>query len=619
MNYQIYDCIVVGGGHAGVEAALAAARLNANTLLITQKIESIGQMSCNPAIGGIGKGHLAKEIDAMEGIMALAADYAGIHFRTLNSSKGAAVRATRAQADRTLYKMAIQHATLNQKNLEIIESEVVDLNVVSNTVQSVVLKDGAKIKTKTVVITAGTFLNGQLHVGDVTTQGGRIGDDASVNLANKLKVAGLNVARLKTGTPPRIERNSIDYSKLTEQPGDQPVPVFSFMGKKEMHPRQISCYIAHTNTKTHEIIKANLHRSAMYSGKIKGIGPRYCPSIEDKIVRFESRESHQIFVEPEGLDSPLIYPNGISTSLPKDAQEAFVHSMVGFENAKITQFGYAVEYDFFDPRGLKRTLETKSIGGLYLAGQVNGTTGYEEAAAQGLLAGINAASQAKDRAGWEPDRSSSYIGVLVDDLITLGTNEPYRMFTSRAEHRIMLREDNADQRLTPVAREMGLISERRWRTYNDKLSLIAQSKSLLKSLKIPDPINSSLKTPIELLKRPDFNIELLAEFKEFSYLKEDSSALSMEAIKQIEIEVKYEGYLKRQQRDIKTLNAYNDRSIPDNFDYRALKGLSTEMLEKFQLIKPDSIAQAKRIPGVTPAAISQILVYLKKEANQKIA
>ena len=615
-----FDCIVVGGGHAGVEAALASARLGVQTALITHNKKTIGVMSCNPAIGGIGKGHLTKEIDAMDGVMARAADLAGIHFRTLNASKGAAVRATRAQADRDLYRSAIQAFVKKQENLSIIEAEVSGLLLNEKNVRGVVVDNKGHIYAEKIIITAGTFLNGILHEGDKTITGGRIGDKAAKSLSDALKDIGLSVSRLKTGTPPRILSDSIDYSKLEAQPGDNPRPVFSFLGNRLQHPQQVSCHIAHTNKHTHEIINENINLSAMYSGKITGIGPRYCPSIEDKVVRFSSKGSHQVFIEPEGLNSPLVYPNGISTSLPREIQEEFVRSMEGFKDCKITQYGYAVEYDFFDPRGLTRALESKFIEGLYFAGQVNGTTGYEEAAAQGLVAGVNAALAVKEQEPWFTDRATSYIGVLVDDLITLGTNEPYRMFTSRAEHRIFLREDNADIRLTPLGRELGFVGERRWKAFGEKMSLYNGIKNELLSQRVLAITAGGEKVhdiAWQLAKRPDMNIDEI--YDQIKSEQKPEGIQAREMLVTLGTEAKYEGYLKRQNSDIEKLKNYDDFEIPHGFNYLQIKGLSNEMLEKFCEIKPQNIGHAKRIPGVTPAAISQLLLYLKKHNAREIA
>ena len=615
-----FDCIVVGGGHAGVEAALASARLGVQTALITHNKKTIGVMSCNPAIGGIGKGHLTKEIDAMDGVMARAADLAGIHFRTLNASKGAAVRATRAQADRDLYRSAIQAFVKKQENLSIIEAEVSGLLLNEKNVRGVVVDSKGHIFAEKIIVTAGTFLNGILHEGDKTITGGRIGDKAAKSLSDALKDIGLSVSRLKTGTPPRILSDSIDYSKLEAQPGDNPRPVFSFLGNRLQHPQQVSCHIAHTNKHTHEIINENINLSAMYSGKITGIGPRYCPSIEDKVVRFSSKGSHQVFIEPEGLNSPLVYPNGISTSLPREIQEEFVRSMEGFKDCKITQYGYAVEYDFFDPRGLTRALESKFIEGLYFAGQVNGTTGYEEAAAQGLVAGVNAALAVKEQEPWFTDRATSYIGVLVDDLITLGTNEPYRMFTSRAEHRIFLREDNADIRLTPLGRELGFVGERRWKAFGEKMSLYNGIKNELLSQRVLAITAGGEKVhdiAWQLAKRPDMNIDEI--YDQIKSEQKPEGIQAREMLVTLGTEAKYEGYLKRQNSDIEKLKNYDDFEIPHGFNYLQIKGLSNEMLEKFCEIKPQNIGHAKRIPGVTPAAISQLLLYLKKHNAREIA
>lgn len=620
MQYQDqYDVIVVGGGHAGTEAALAAARQGVKTLLLTQNIETLGQMSCNPAIGGIGKGHLVKEIDALGGIMAKAADRAGIQFRILNASKGPAVRATRAQADRIRYKAAILQVLESQPNLYLFQQAVDDLIVENDRVAGVVTQSGLRFGAKTVVLTVGTFLGGVIHIGLQRHQGGRAGDPASVALAERLRALPFRVDRLKTGTPPRIATSSIDFSQLAEQPGDNPTPVFSFLGKREHHPKQISCYITHTNEKTHQVIRNNLDRSPMYSGEIEGIGPRYCPSIEDKVVRFADRNSHQIFLEPEGLNCNEVYPNGISTSLPFDVQYEIVRSMKGLENAHITRPGYAIEYDFFDPRDLTPWLETKHMPGLFFAGQINGTTGYEEAAAQGLIAGLNAGLQARELEPWYPRRDEAYIGVLIDDLITSGTKEPYRMFTSRAEYRLMLREDNADSRLTPIGRQLGIVDDERWSVFSEKLEAIDKENTRLNTMRVsPEKIDQQRATSVlgEPLAKSSTAIELLrrpsVDYQGLMTLLDEKQTVADDVAEQVMIQVKYAGYINRQQNEVNRLQRNENTTLPDNLDYHNVRGLSNEVREKLQNAKPQSLGQAARISGVTPAAVSLLLVHLKR-------
>ncbi|MGK0686729.1 tRNA uridine-5-carboxymethylaminomethyl(34) synthesis enzyme MnmG [Serratia marcescens] len=616
-----FDVIIIGGGHAGTEAAMAAARMGRQTLLLTHNIDTLGQMSCNPAIGGIGKGHLVKEIDALGGLMATAIDHAGIQFRILNASKGPAVRATRAQADRVLYRQAIRTALENQPNLMIFQQPVEDLIVENDRVVGAVTQMGLKFRAKAVVLTVGTFLDGKIHIGLENYSGGRAGDPPSISLSQRLRELPLRVNRLKTGTPPRIDARTIDFSVLAPQHGDMPVPVFSFLGDASQHPEQMACYITHTNEKTHDVIRNNLDRSPMYAGIIEGIGPRYCPSIEDKVMRFADRNAHQIFLEPEGLTSNEIYPNGISTSLPFDVQMQIVRSMEGMQNARIIRPGYAIEYDFFDPRDLKPTLESKFIQGLFFAGQINGTTGYEEAAAQGLLAGLNAGRFADEQEGWAPRRDQAYLGVLVDDLSTLGTKEPYRMFTSRAEYRLMLREDNADLRLTEKGRELGLVDDVRWARYSEKLERIERERQRLRDIWMHphaenvEQVNALLKAPLsreangeELLRRPEMDYAQLTGTDAFAPPLDD-----VQAAEQVEIQVKYEGYIARQQEEIEKQQRNENTLLPLDLDYRQVSGLSNEVIAKLNDHKPNSIGQASRISGITPAAISILLIWLKKQ------
>ncbi|MBH2760189.1 tRNA uridine-5-carboxymethylaminomethyl(34) synthesis enzyme MnmG [Serratia ureilytica] len=616
-----FDVIIIGGGHAGTEAAMAAARMGRQTLLLTHNIDTLGQMSCNPAIGGIGKGHLVKEIDALGGLMATAIDHAGIQFRILNASKGPAVRATRAQADRVLYRQAIRTALENQPNLMIFQQPVEDLIVENDRVVGAVTQMGLKFRAKAVVLTVGTFLDGKIHIGLENYSGGRAGDPPSISLSQRLRELPLRVNRLKTGTPPRIDARTIDFSVLAPQHGDTPVPVFSFLGDASQHPEQMACYITHTNEKTHDVIRNNLDRSPMYAGIIEGIGPRYCPSIEDKVMRFADRNAHQIFLEPEGLTSNEIYPNGISTSLPFDVQMQIVRSMEGMQNARIIRPGYAIEYDFFDPRDLKPTLESKFIQGLFFAGQINGTTGYEEAAAQGLLAGLNAGRFAAEQEGWAPRRDQAYLGVLVDDLSTLGTKEPYRMFTSRAEYRLMLREDNADLRLTEKGRELGMVDDVRWARYSEKLERIERERQRLRDIWMHphaenvEQVNALLKAPLsreangeELLRRPEMDYAQLTATEAFAPPLDD-----VQAAEQVEIQVKYEGYIARQQEEIEKQQRNENTVLPLDLDYRQVSGLSNEVIAKLNDHKPNSIGQASRISGITPAAISILLIWLKKQ------
>jgi tRNA uridine 5-carboxymethylaminomethyl modification enzyme len=611
-----FEVIVIGGGHAGTEAALAAARLGARTLLLTHNVDTLGQMSCNPAIGGIGKSHLVKEIDALGGIMARATDRAGIHFRILNASKGPAVRATRAQADRVLYRMAVRHALENQPGLQIFQQAVDDLIVNDGRVHGVKTSLGIEFHAPAVVLTVGTFLGGRIHIGKDSHAGGRAGDPPANRLAARLRELPLRVARLKTGTPPRIDGRSIDYSRLAEQRGDRPLPVMSYLGNAGEHPRQVSCHITHTSEQTHDIIRGGLTDSPMVTGAIEGTGPRYCPSIEDKVVRFADKASHQIFVEPEGLDTHEVYPNGISTSLAFDVQERMVRSIVGFEQANITRPGYAIEYDFFDPRDLRVSLETRVIGGLFFAGQINGTTGYEEAAAQGLIAGLNAARQVRYRAPWTPRRDEAYIGVLIDDLVTCGTGEPYRMFTSRAEYRLLLREDNADLRLTEQGRELGLVDDMRWQAFSEKRSAIEQEQLRLQGLLVRPgtPVDALLEKPLsrevflaDLLRRPGMRYGELMQIDGLGPGVEDARVAE-----QIEVQAKYAGYVDRQHAEIERHKRHQSQALPVDLDYNAVRGLSNEVCEKLQAVRPETIGQASRIPGMTPAAVSLLLIHLRK-------
>lgn len=621
MKIQHFDVIIVGGGHAGTEAALASARLGAHTLLLTHNIETLGQMSCNPSIGGIGKGHLVKEVDALGGIMAIAADYAGIQWRVLNASKGPAVRATRAQADRVLYKQKVRSTLENQPNLSIFQQAVDDLIVEGDRVLGVVTQMGLRFTAASIVLTAGTFLAGKIHIGFANYQGGRAGDPPALKLAERMRELPLRTNRLKTGTPPRIDGRTINYQELTEQPSDLPLPVFSYLGNVEQHPRQVSCFITHTNEKTHDIIRGGLDRSPLYAGVIEGVGPRYCPSIEDKIVRFADKTSHQIFLEPEGLDTHEIYPNGISTSLPFDVQCNLIHSIKGLESAHITRPGYAIEYDYFDPRDLKPSLESKILDNLFCAGQINGTTGYEEAAAQGLIAGLNAALKSQGKDPWSPKRDEAYIGVLIDDLITQGTHEPYRMFTSRAEYRLLLREDNADLRLTEKGHELGLVDEQRWQAFAEKRNAIEVEQQRLHNLWVRpqtalcEATEKLLQQPIgreyrvlELLRRPEVSYGMLMSLDEIG-----PGAVDPKVAEQVEIQVKYGGYVERQLAEIEKQRRHEETVLSQDFDYKKVTGLSAEVCEKLIRHKPATIGQASRIPGVTPAAVSLLLVHLKKK------